>query len=86
MVPTENATNLMDCKENKRRRVTRSHSLIEYSNVRQLFWSFDKKSETRTSCDTWDDRRKTQQGKQSEKIVVGLTKVLKDSGWINKGA
>ena len=79
VVPTESATNLMDCKEIKQNNVQkgyRARSLINRTSKR-LFQPCVEKSDTGTSCDSWNCPREAQQGKIKRKDVGRTKKVAK---------
>ena len=52
-------------------------SLINRIRKHQATFFDHVKRETRTSCDNWNDRRKTQQGKTALKVVGWTNKVAK---------
>ena len=52
----------------------KAHCLIRILFDDVFVWRCNEKRETRTSCDNWNERWETQQGK---KMLDGLTKWLK---------
>ena len=72
-VPTENATNLMNCKEIKQNSVMESLlNKITHIQITQTpgnrFWPCYEKRETKLSCDKWNNRRQNAAMENSVKI------------------
>ena len=79
MIPSENATNLMDCKEIKRNSVKRGNNKITHKRIRKASFFGHvmrrEKLEHRVTTETIEGKRN--RGKQREKMLDGLTEWLK---------